>query len=152
MHRTTGPLPYARPLGRYGPRRISSGGLPARGRVAVERRSMMPGGRGNDAKIFKARGPFFRVGNLIPIPDPIRPTDSGPARPTMWQKTAMYRRWSGASNTHNMALHTYLDDTMKNSLTQGTNHSGMRATRMNRLTVQQFRGQSYSQLTQSVGG
>jgi hypothetical protein len=152
-HRQTSPLPYSVPRdASHGARWDGSdGGPPQRGRVSFGNRSIPNHNRIAEATFYKTRGPYFTVGNIIPIADPIRATDCGPERPRMHMATGAYRRMSGTSNTHWKQYHTYLDQTMQQSLAQGTTKGGMRTVRMNRLTMQQYRGQTYSQTTRPLG-
>ncbi|TCO52995.1 hypothetical protein [Actinocrispum wychmicini] len=100
---------------------------------------------------FRTRGVFFSVGNAYPIADSIRQSEL-PVRPTMRMATGSYRRWTGATRTHYAGYHTYLAETNVAAKAQGTAKGGMVPGRQNRLTVQRYRGQSYSQSTTVLGG
>jgi len=130
---------------------LSKGGPPQRGSFEWTNRSMPNHNTNAEVHTFKSRGPYFTVGNLIAVADPIRATDCGPERPRMHMATGTYRRMAGTSNTRWRGYHTYLDDTRQKTLSQGTAKGGMRAARQNRLTVQLYRGQTYSQTTRILG-
>jgi len=152
-HRTTGPLPYGVPQDMSNGARhdLPNGGPPFRGLFGWTNRSMPNHNTNAELRTFKTRGPYFTVGNVIAVADPIRATDCGPERPRMHMATGTYRRMAGTSNTHWQGYHTYLDDTRQKSLSQGTAKGGMRAPRQNRLTMQLYRGQTYSQSTRILG-
>lgn len=153
VHRQTGPLPYGVPSDASDGARwdLDSGGPPQRGRFGWTNRSVPNHNTNAEIRFFKTRGPYFTVGNVIPVADPIRASDCGPERPRMHMATGSYRRWNGTSNTHWKGYHTYLDETTQASMSQGTAKSGMRAPRQNRLTMQLYRGQTYSQSTRILG-
>lgn len=147
----TPPLRYARPATPYGPRMVSSGGLPFSGRYRQMNESRQPDGFEFNTLFFKSRGPFFVSGNTYPIADTVRQSEQGPARPGMRMATGSYRKWVGNSNTHFKGDHTWLRDQVNDQRSVGTQKGGMRGQRLNRLTVQQYRGQSYSQTTTVLG-
>jgi hypothetical protein len=151
QHRQTPPLRYSTPATPYTPRRVSSGGNPFRGRFARTNTSRLPDGAENNTLFFKTRGPFFVSGNTFPIADTVRQSEQGPARPGMRMATGSYRKWVGASKTRFPGNHTWLREQLIDQKSQGTQKGGMRAVRLNRLTVQQYRGQSYSQTTTTLG-
>lgn len=151
QHRVTPPLAYARPATPYGPRQVSDGGTPFRGRYAVTNDSRPPDGMENNTLFYKTRGPFFVVGNTYPIADTVRQSEQGPVRPSMRMATGAYRKWAGASNTRFKGDHTWLRDMTVDQKNIGTQKGGMRGARLNRLTFQQYRGQSYSQTTTVLG-
>lgn len=111
-----------------------------------------PGGKEFNALFYKTRGPFFVVGNTYPIADTVRQSEQGPARPGMRMATGNYRKWVGNTNSRFLGGHTWLRDQVIAQKSQGTQKGGMKGTRLNRLTVQQYRGQSYSQSTDTLGG
>jgi hypothetical protein len=115
-------------------------------------RSVTAGGSENNTLFFKTRGPFFVTGNSYPIADTIRQSEQGPERPRMRMATGNYRKWGGNSNTQFGGFHTYMDEQTAASKKQGQQKGGMKGGRMNRLTVQAYRGQSYSQSTRVIGG
>lgn len=129
-------------------------------------RSFLPQRHDWDGTTVRIRRPYFNIGNLITPAEPLRATDCGPARPGMWQAVSSYRRWQGTEKTNNDGYHTYLQETKMDSLRVGASKiqptHAVRAVpmahggggvggRYNRLTVQHYRGQSYSQLTDVQG-
>jgi hypothetical protein len=148
LHRATPPLPYSHPYTRG--RNIGVGGPPFRGSYAVTNHSVTSGGRENNTLFYKTRGPFFVIGNSYPIADTVRQSEQGPERPRMRLATGAYRRWVGGDPQWK-GYHTYLDEQNAAAKSQGTAKGGMRGTRLNRLTFQQYRGQSYSQSTTVMG-
>lgn len=156
MHRATPPLPYGKPRDQYhGPRWAQDdGGPPQRGRFV--RTNVPPPNMNsaiNNSEVWRTRGPYFTVGNVIPVADTIRQSEQGPERPRMHMATGTFRKWVGTDNTHWAGQHTYLDDQFADSLMGGASKKGgMRGARLDRLTTQQYRGQTYSQTTRTLGG
>lgn len=151
QHRVTPPLRYATPSTPYEPRMVSSGGLPFIGRYRRGNESRPPDGYEFNTLFFKTRGPFFVTGNTYPIADTVRQSEQGPARPGMRMATGSYRKWVGNSCSRFPGNHTWLREQVIDQKSIGTQKGGMRGQRLNRLTVQQYRGQSYSQSTQILG-
>lgn len=156
QHRTTPPLPYSIPRdGSNGPRWAhDDGGPPQRGSY-VRTTPFVPSlnTQQDGAEVWRTRGPYFTVGNVIPIADPIRPSEQGSERPRMHMATGSFRRWMGTSHTRFDGGHTYLDEQFSDSLKGGASKKGgMRGARLDRLTMQKYRGQTYSQLTQVLNG
>lgn len=103
--------------------------------------------------MWRTRGPYFTVGNVIPLADPIRASEQGPERPRMHMSTGSFRIWAGTSNTRWHGGHTYMDAQYAESLKGGASKKGgMRGARLDRLTMQQYRGQTYSQSTKILNG
>lgn len=154
-HRVTPPLPYGRPDAvqpEDGSRRVSSGGPPFQGRYRRTNRSVSANMIvAANSEFWKTRGPFFTTGNSYPIADTIRSSEIPPIRPSMRMATGSYRQWGGNTNTHFKGYHTYLAEVNETAKSQGTQKGGMRAARQNRLTIQRYRGQTYSQTTQVLG-
>ncbi|MFD9893709.1 hypothetical protein ACFWY9_30555 [Amycolatopsis sp. NPDC059027] len=130
---------------------MSSGGRPFEGRFRATNKSVTPGGYENNTLFYKTRGPFFVVGNSFPIPDTIRESELEPIRPSMRMATGSHRVWVGTSRSRWNGDHTWLRDQVVDAKQIGTQKGGMRAARLNRLTVQEYRGQSYSQTTRVLG-
>lgn len=155
-HRITPPLPYGKPRDQFhGPRWAQDdGGPPQRGRLVRTQRSAPNLNTVEDnAEQTRMRGPYWTIGNVIPLADPIRASEQGPERPRMHMNTMEFRRWMGTSNTRFAGGHTYLDAQYTDSLMGGASKKGgMRGTRMDRLTMQQYRGQTYSQSTRVLNG
>lgn len=152
-HRSSAVLPYFDPQATYDEtiarRKQSAGGSPPVGRSVGGRRPIEYIGEPdatNDQGITKMRGPWFHTGNMIPLANPIRWTEAGPIRPEMHFFTFSWRRWSGGAFQNREGLHTMLP---RPGLS--TRHQ-MMARGQNRLAIQRFRGQSFSQTTQVLGG
>jgi hypothetical protein len=104
-----------------------------------------------NSQFWKTRGVFFTTGNNYPIADTVRQSEI-PVRPTMRMATGSYRQWTGNEKTRFQGYHTYLAEQNVNAKLQGTRKGGIQPGRQNRLTVQRYRGQTYSQNTTVLGG
>lgn len=159
-HRSDIRLPYARiPYDQRTLRRgDAGGGPPAIGRVrggrppvelvqgpAVANRSMETETR--------MRGAYWRTGNYIPARDPLRWTEAGPIRPDMHMATYTYRRWSGGSHSDREGLHTGTPVPLTAARGKGSGKPRtMARPRRSALTVQRYRGQTYSATTRVLRG
>lgn len=151
-HRITPPLAYEADHTPYGPRQVSHGGPPFSGRYRRTNHSAnVYEIKAPNAHFWKTRGPFFTIGNSFPIADVIRQSEL-PTRPNMHMATGSYRSWTGNTKSRWRGYHTYLSEEQAEAKAQGLQKGGMRTARRNRLTVQQYRGQTYSQSTNVLGG
>ncbi|MGA5128804.1 hypothetical protein ACPCTO_03255 [Streptomyces olivoreticuli] len=159
-HRTDVQLPYAQVPYDTGTLRRGdgSGGAPLWGRVRGGRppleRVQGPAfaNRSSDTET-RLRGSYWRAGNYIPARDPLRWTDAGPIRMEMHQHVFTYRKWSGGSHSDREGLHTGTPVPIRAKRTAGSNKPvRMARPRRTRLTVQQYRGQTYSSTTQVLRG
>jgi hypothetical protein len=106
----------------------------------------------NNSEVWRTRGPYFTIGNVIPLADPIRQSEQGPERPRMHMATGSFRKWMGTDKTRFAGQHTYLNSQFADSLRGGASKKGgMRGARLDRLTTQMYRGQTYSQTTKMLG-
>lgn len=166
-HRSSTPLPGANPeafYDRYMPYangRTAAGGLPPEGIVRGGRppiEFIEPPPTRFDSEVQKSRGPWFHTGNYIPLADPLRWTDAGPIRPEMHFWTFAWRRGSGQYGRALEGLHTMLPKPTKYQAVDEQrrqsqpNRTIMKRPYQNRVTVQRYRGQSYSQSTTVLGG
>lgn len=119
----------------------------------------------NDDLVYKARGPTYRVPQMIPPADPIRWTDSGPLRPEMHFRTFEWTRWNNTSTQAtrfwgydengkmdaSKGMHTIVPEPSTPDYNRGANKPyWWKQPRDNRLSRARYRGQSFSQLTQLV--
>lgn len=156
LHRTTPPLPYAAPQTQHpGPRWAHGDGGPPFVGSWVRTNSTPPPNmnpRINNSEVWRSRGPYFTIGNVIPIADTIRQSEQGPERPRMHMATGSFRKWMGTDKTRYSGQHTWLDAQFADSLMGGAaKKGGMRSARLDRLTQQAYRGQTYSQTTRQLG-
>lgn len=156
VHRSTPLLPYASPRDQHhGPRwALDDGGPPQRGRFV---RTNAPAPNWNskidNLQVWRTRGPYFTIGNVIPLADPVRQSEQGPERPRMHMATGSFRKWMGTDRTRFSGDHTWMDAQFADSLKGGASKKGgMRSARLDRLTAQMYRGQTYSQTTRLLGG
>lgn len=129
-------------------RNLSQGGPPYEGPVVTLR----PGvsydrapGNTNDTLIQYSRGPWFHQGYYIgPGQGVVDWTKSGPSRPSlhMWRRT--WNPTAGWSGQTNEGMHTMIP-AQNPQLQQGK--TPMQRYQRPFLTVQRYRGQSYSQTT-----
>lgn len=111
-----------------------------------------------DGQVQKARGPWFHCGNYIPLAEKIRWTDAGPIRPEMHFWTFAWRRGSGQYGRALEGLHTMLPAPTKYKQADearrqtAPNRTIMKRPYQNRVTVQRYRGQSFSATTRILGG
>jgi hypothetical protein len=160
-HRSSRPLPYTfeRGYARYRdtPNRLldAPGGEPYQGGPFAHIEIEFVGGPDapNVALDFRSRGTWWRENHFIPPAEPIRWTDSGPSRLNMRQNTFSWRRGAGNSSTANKFIfgHTMLPQPYAPTFNRGANKAYvMSQPHDNRVTVQRYRGQSYSQTTQVI--
>lgn len=132
---------------------MGDGGPPVRGRLV--RTNVPPPNMNtsiNNSEVWRTRGPYFTIGNVIPLADPVRQSEQGPERPRMHMATGSFRKWMGTDKTRFSGQHTYLDSQFADSLRGGASKKGgMRGARLDRLTTQMYRGQTYSQTTKMLG-
>lgn len=128
----------------------STGGAPFEGRVRGTRnidridRGFAPGNT-NDREINKTRGPWYHRPYYIPPGGfPINWTEAGPVRNELHMRTYTYRRESGQSFQFREGMHTMVP---RQQAQQQNGKEKMTSARQNRLTVQRYRGQSYSNTT-----
>jgi hypothetical protein len=158
-HRSPRSLPYWDPTRAYdtrtGRRGPSEGGEPESGRLLGGRRGtehVQGPVSVNDELTHRTRGPWYYAGNMRPPSEPIRWTDSGPVRLEMHMRTQQWRRWSGVFGQDLEGLHSGNPLVQTQNRNKGSRkRAQMRAPRQNRLTVQRYRGQSFSQTTQTLG-
>lgn len=146
-------MPYFRPQSGYDERASrrnqQAGGQPFRGRRRGDRppiEYVQPPPTTHDMTIRRERGPWMHTGNYIPLAAPLRQTEAGPIRPDMHMRTHQWRRWSGGQHGDRTGWHTMLPNTEQRAERSGRTQQQRRT--QGRLTVQRFRGQSYSQSTQ----
>lgn len=159
-HRSDVPLPYAQvPYDTTTMRRgDASGGGPLWGRVRggrgpIERIQGPAFANYSTATETRQRGSYWRSGNYIPASEPLRWTDAGPIRMEMHQHTFTYRKWSGGSHSGRTGLHTGTPVPIESKRTKGSaKPATMARPRRTRLTVQRYRGQTYSSTTQVLRG
>lgn len=105
-------------------------------------------GTQNDSSIRKDRGPWWHVEDVAPYPAHREFTAAGPVRPELHMRTFSYRKWSGGSHQSHEGMHTQIPKQQPQLL---SGKETMSRARQNRLTVQVYRGQSYSQTTKPQG-
>lgn len=127
----------------------SGGGPPFEGRIRDSRnvsqidRGFAPGDT-NDKLVNKSRGPWYHRPYYIPPPIPVNWTQAGPVRNELHMRTYTYRKESGESFQYREGMHTMVP---RQNAQKQIGKERMTSARQNRLTVQRYRGQSYSNTT-----
>lgn len=133
--------------------RTSLGGPPFGGRVhgapgEDDINRPVYAGTQNDNQIRKDRGPWWHVEDVAPYPAKREFTKAGPVRPELHMRTFAWRQQSGDSFQSREGMHTEIPKQQPQLL---SGKETMQRARQNRLTVQVYRGQSYSQTTKPQG-
>lgn len=149
---TTNPERVPRPAGQGDLYGQSRGGVAFKGRVigrpgrAGEITTVQPPQNTNATLIVRARGGYLRESYYLPPAQGMANwTAAGPARNTLRERNFTWRPIVAAPRYK--GLHTNIPIQPRDE----AGRQAMRPRRQNRLTVQRFRGQTYSQTTQLQG-
>lgn len=151
LRRRTGAVPSHNP-GAGNERNSSTGGPEFAGPVGTHRVDVTHTrfmGNSNDTLVVRDRGPWFHSSYYIgPGSGVVNWTEAGPSRPSLHLHRFNWRRVAGWSGQTREGMHTMIPS---NNPQLQSGKQRMQRTSQNMLTVQRYRGQSYSQTTKVLG-